>query len=149
MPTAQEIRAQLTGPGGPFEIVEETVEGTPMLVYKERFNDLRVVAAFGQSHGEKTFIVHGDERITFTDFMRNANSVSRRLGEFGVGVRDVGHRLRRPVGGASLPQGIGTWSKRRVTTSSPVTPSASASYVVSTRWRSTSRPTDLTSCGDT
>ena len=47
MPTAQEIRAQLTGPGGPFEIVEETVEGTPMLVYKERFNDLRVVAAFG------------------------------------------------------------------------------------------------------
>ncbi len=88
MPTAQEIRAQLTGPGGPFEIVEETVEGTPMLVYKERFNDLRVVAAFGQSHGEKTFIVHGDERITFTDFMRNANSVSRRLGEFGVGHGD-------------------------------------------------------------
>ena len=88
MPTAQEIRAQLPGPGGPFEIVEETVEGTPMLVYKERFNDLRVVAAFGQSHGEKTFIVHGDERITFTDFMRNANSVSRRLGEFGVGHGD-------------------------------------------------------------
>lgn len=88
MPSAQEIRAQLTGPGGPFEIVEEDVDGRPMRVYKDRFENLRVVAAFGQAHGERTFIVHGDERIGFTDFVRSANSVSRRLGEIGIGRGD-------------------------------------------------------------
>lgn len=84
MPTAQEIRAQLTGPGGPFEIVDEVIDGVPMHAYKERFDNLRVVAAFGQAHGDKTFIVHGDERLTFGEFIRRANSVSRRLARLGV-----------------------------------------------------------------
>ncbi len=88
MPTVNDIRAQLTGPGGPFEVVEEDVDGDTMLVYKDRFDDLRVVAAFGQAHGDKVFIVRGDERITYAEFMRNANSVSRRLGDFGVGHGD-------------------------------------------------------------
>ncbi|MBS1837211.1 MAG: AMP-binding protein, partial [Actinobacteria bacterium] len=88
MPTAQEIRAQLTGPGGPFEVVEEDVDGHRMRVYKDRFDDLRVVAAFGQAHGEKTFIVHGDERISYAEFMRRANSISRRLVALGVGRGD-------------------------------------------------------------
>ena len=95
MPTVQDIRAQLTGPGGPFEVVREVVtDGTaapdpePMLVYKDRFNDLRVVAGFGAAHGDKVFIVHGEDRITFSDFLRDANSVSRRLEQFGVGHGD-------------------------------------------------------------
>ncbi|UDY37085.1 class I adenylate-forming enzyme family protein [Dermatobacter hominis] len=88
MPTATEIRAQLTGPGGPFEIVEEKVDDQAMRVYKDRFNDLRVVASFGQSHGDKVFIVRGDERITYREFMRGANSVSRRLAAIGVGHGD-------------------------------------------------------------
>ncbi len=88
MSTATELRGQLTGPGGPFEIVEEKVDDTPMRVYRDRFNDLRVVASFGQSHGDKVFIVRGDERITYKDFMRGANSVSRRLAAFGVGHGD-------------------------------------------------------------
>ena len=88
MPTAQEIRAQLTGPGGPFEIVRTDVDGHDLLVYKDRFPDLRVVAAFGQAHSDKVFIVQGDRRITYTEFMRSANSISRRLGDFGVGHGD-------------------------------------------------------------
>ncbi len=88
MPTIHDIRAQLTGQGGPFEVVEETVDGEPMLVYKDRFNDLRVVASFAQAHGDKVFIVRGDQRVTYAEFLRNANSVSRRLGHFGVGHGD-------------------------------------------------------------
>ena len=34
MPTSAEVRAQLTGPGGMFEVVTEEVLGRPMEVYK-------------------------------------------------------------------------------------------------------------------
>ena len=106
MANAHDIRAQLTGPGGPFEIVREVLtsgvaapDDEPMLVYKDRFNDLRVVAEFGASHGDKVFIVHGEDRITFRDFLRDANSVSRRLEHFGVG-----HADRVAVLSANNPQ---------------------------------------------
>ncbi len=88
MPTVEETRAHLTGPDGPFEIVRETVDGVPMKVYKDRFDHLRVVAEFGRAHGDKTFIVYGEERISYGEFIRRANSISRRLGDFGVGVGD-------------------------------------------------------------
>ena len=41
MPSATEIKQQLTGPGGPFEVVTEPVRGRPMQVYKERMRALR------------------------------------------------------------------------------------------------------------
>jgi len=77
--TAAEIRTQLTGPGGPFEVVTDTVNHVEMKVYANRFPDLRVVAQFGLAHGDKEFIVHGDERIAFADFMGQANSVADHL----------------------------------------------------------------------
>src|SRR3954452_22775844 len=85
MPTAAEVTAQLTGPGGPFEVVTEPVGGIPMRVYKDRFNSLREVAAIAAAHGNKTFIVHGDRRVSFIDFSRLANGVSAALRDsFGV-----------------------------------------------------------------
>ena len=36
-----EIDAKLTGPGGPFELVEETVLGERMQVFKNRMRSLR------------------------------------------------------------------------------------------------------------
>jgi len=80
-----EIRAQLSGPGGQFEIVTDTIDGVEMKVYKDRFDSLRVVAQFGAMHGDKEFIVFGDRRITFAEFIAGANSVSNALvGEAGV-----------------------------------------------------------------
>ena len=79
MPTVEDVRAQLTGPGGQFEVVTEDVDGVEMKVFKNRFPDLRLVAQFGQAHGDKEFIVYGDRRITFGDFVRTANSVSHAL----------------------------------------------------------------------
>ena len=40
MPTSAEVQAQLTGLGGPFEVVTETVAGRPMRVYRERMRSL-------------------------------------------------------------------------------------------------------------
>lgn len=47
MPTRAEIDAQLTGPGGMFEVVTETIGGIEMKVYKERMRSLRQVFELG------------------------------------------------------------------------------------------------------
>jgi len=73
------IRQQLTGPGGPFEVTTELVDGVEMKVFASRFPNLRTVAEFGLAHGDKEFIVHGERRITFGDFIAMANSVSNHL----------------------------------------------------------------------
>ncbi len=89
MATAAEIRAQLTGPGGAFEVTAETVDGVDMKVYANRFPSLRSVFQFGQAHGDKEFIVYGERRITYRDFTRAANSVSAHLAlDAGVGAGD-------------------------------------------------------------
>lgn len=82
------IRAQLTGPGGAFEVVRETVDGHELKVFKDRFPNLRLVAQIAAAHGDKEFIVHGDRRITFTEFISAANSVSNALMSAGVGHGD-------------------------------------------------------------
>lgn len=82
------IRERLTGPGGQFETVREVVDGHEMTVYKDRFPDLRTVAQLAAAHGDKEFLVHGDRRITFRDFLAASNSVSAALAALGVGHGD-------------------------------------------------------------
>ena len=85
MSTVDDVRALLTGPGGPFEVVEtDEVDGHPMKVYKDRFADLRTVATFGPAHGDKEFLVHGDRRITFAEFTELSNATSAGLAAAGV-----------------------------------------------------------------
>ena len=90
MPTPDEVREQLIGPGGPFEVVVEEVGGRPTEVYKERMRSLRDVAAAGRKRGdEQIHLVYGERRIGFAPFVRDANSVSNALAErFGVGPGD-------------------------------------------------------------
>ena len=86
MPTSAEVRAQLTGPGGMFEVVTEEVLGRPMEVYKERMPSLRSVAEVGLLRGDdQTFLVHGDRSYGFATFVQTANGVAHTLRErFGV-----------------------------------------------------------------
>jgi long-chain acyl-CoA synthetase len=90
VPTSAEVQQQLTGPGGPFEVVTEEVRGIPMRVYKDRMQSLRQVAAMAAGRGDdQTYIVYGDRRIGFAEFVRGANSVSQSLtSQFGVGPGD-------------------------------------------------------------
>lgn len=78
------IRQQLTAEGGPFEIVREEIDGHELKVFKDRFPSLRVVAQFAAAHGDKEFLVHGARRLTFTDFLASANSVSHAFAAAGV-----------------------------------------------------------------
>ncbi|MEY2421574.1 MAG: steroid-24-oyl-CoA synthetase [Acidimicrobiaceae bacterium] len=88
MPTAAEVKAQLTGPGGPFEIVTEDVRGRPMQVYKDRMTALRQICDIGAARGDQTFIVYGAREVSFREFVSLSNSVSPGLQKFGVGHGD-------------------------------------------------------------
>jgi long-chain acyl-CoA synthetase len=90
MPTPAEVRAQLTGPGGMFEIVTEDVLGRPMEVYKERMRSLREILQAAALRGdEQSFIVHGDRRWGFAGFAAEANGIGRVLHDrFGIGHGD-------------------------------------------------------------
>jgi len=86
MPTAAEVKAQLTGPGGMFEVVTEEVLGRPMQVYKSRMPSLRSVAEVGGMRGDdQTFLIYGDRTLGFTEFVHAANGVAHALRErFGL-----------------------------------------------------------------
>jgi long-chain acyl-CoA synthetase len=86
MPTTAEVRAQLTGPGGMFEVTTDTVLGREMEVYANRMPSLRSVAEVALMRGDdQTFISYGDRTYGFTTFVQTANSVAHALRErFGV-----------------------------------------------------------------
>jgi long-chain acyl-CoA synthetase len=80
MPTTAEVRAQLTGPGGMFEVTTDTVLGREMEVYANRMPSLRSVAEVGLMRGDaQPFIVYGDRTIGFGTFVETANGVAHAL----------------------------------------------------------------------
>ena len=90
MATTAEVRAQLTGPGGPFEVVTEVVNGVEMKVYKSSMSSLREVAAAGMARGnDQPFLVYGDLRLGPAEFVERSNAVAKHLhDDFGVGHGD-------------------------------------------------------------
>ncbi len=89
MPTHQEIEAQLTGPGAPFEIVEETVLGERIAVFKDRARSLRVLLESSAGFGEREYLVQGDLRLSFAEHARVVASVARGFAErYGIGKGD-------------------------------------------------------------
>jgi len=66
----QELVATLTKPGGPFELVPESVRGISMRVFKNREKSLREKVAGCALHGDRDFMVQGERRITYGEFAR-------------------------------------------------------------------------------
>jgi long-chain acyl-CoA synthetase len=89
MVSMAEIRAQLTGPGGMFEVVTEDVLGRPLQVYKERMRSLREIPQAAIARGDEAFLVYGDQAWSFRRFVETANGVAHALAErCGVGPGD-------------------------------------------------------------
>jgi long-chain acyl-CoA synthetase len=85
VPTLDEIDAQLTAPGAPFEIVEEEVLGERMAVFKTRKRSLRELLEASAVHGEKEYIVHGERRLSYAQHLRLVASTAAALSErYGV-----------------------------------------------------------------
>ncbi|MGH9290866.1 MAG: class I adenylate-forming enzyme family protein, partial [Acidimicrobiales bacterium] len=89
MPHLAEVRAQLTGPGGAFEVVSEDVLGRPIRVYKDRMRSLRAIPEAAIGRGDATFLVFGDRSYGFRGFVEQANGLARALADrYGVGPGD-------------------------------------------------------------
>jgi acyl-CoA synthetase (AMP-forming)/AMP-acid ligase II len=66
--TYEEVVAQMTGPGGPFEIETVPVQGRPMKNWKYRERSMREKVERAANFGDATFMVHGERRITYAEF---------------------------------------------------------------------------------
>jgi long-chain acyl-CoA synthetase len=85
VPTRAEATAALTGPGGPFEMEEVVVRGVPLRAWKSAPANLRTVFELSAGHGDKTFLVYEDERVTFEEHYVTVAALGRQLVErFGI-----------------------------------------------------------------
>ena len=79
MPSYQDVVAQLTGAGAPFEIVAETVDGRPLRNWKHRERSLREKIANAGLRGDAICMVHGERRISYTEFAQRTWGAARAL----------------------------------------------------------------------
>jgi long-chain acyl-CoA synthetase len=77
--TWDEVVAQLTGPGAPFEVVVETVAGRPMRNWKNRERSLREKVATAGLRGDAVCLVQGARRISYRDFTRLSFGAAEQL----------------------------------------------------------------------
>src|SRR5439155_13615469 len=81
--------AELTGPGGGWEIVEEDVLGERMPVFAHRVRSLRELLARSTRFGDRDYLVLDDWRIDFASHVPMVASLARALSErYGVGKGD-------------------------------------------------------------
>jgi len=79
----------LTGPGAPFEIVDELVLGERMPVFKNRPRSARELLIDSARHGELCYIVYGDQRVSFDEHLHQVAAFAHVLqDEFGVAKGD-------------------------------------------------------------
>jgi long-chain acyl-CoA synthetase len=65
-----EADAQLTAAGQMFEMDEVVIRGVPTRVWKNCPATLADILTLSRGHADKTFIVYGDQRITFEEHFR-------------------------------------------------------------------------------
>jgi long-chain acyl-CoA synthetase len=83
--TLDPINAQLIGPGGMFEIVEEEVLGERMPVFRDRKRSLRELLADSVGFGDLEHIVHDSRRISYAEHGRLVAATAKTLQEeYGV-----------------------------------------------------------------
>jgi len=80
-PSLAEATAALTAPGAPFEIEEVEIRGVPTRTWKNAPLSLRTVLEGSRLHGEETFLVYEDERVSFTDHWNAAARLARTMVE--------------------------------------------------------------------
>jgi len=83
-PSYEQVVAGLTGPGGLFEIVSETMNGRPIRTFKNREKSLREKIANVAVRGDQDFLIQGDRRISYGEFAQRVWGASRALTEHGL-----------------------------------------------------------------
>jgi long-chain acyl-CoA synthetase len=86
--TADPVIAELTAPGGAFEVVTEDVLGVPLQVYKNRLQSLRDIIAMADGRAGIDFVVQGDRRVTYDEHNALVRRVATAFRELGIGHGD-------------------------------------------------------------
>lgn len=80
-----EAQAILCAPGARFEIETVDIRGIPTRVWKNALPNLAELAKLGRSHGERTFMIFEDERVSYRAWF---NAVAHLAGHFrALGIR--------------------------------------------------------------
>ena len=79
-----DAHARMCAAGTAFEMEEREVRGVRMRVWKNGPKTLRDVFITGRAHGDRTFLVHDDERISFEAFARATLTLAAALQTDGV-----------------------------------------------------------------
>ena len=95
----QQCQEKLTAPGERFEMETIPIRGVPTRVWKNAPPNLRALAMLGAMHGERTFTVYEDERVTYSAWFR---AVVRLAGEFQA--RGIGKGDRVALAMRNLPE---------------------------------------------
>ena len=115
--TWEEVVARLTGPGAPFEVVVETVEGRPMRNWKNRERSLREKVANAGLRGDAVCMVQGERRISYGEFARlcfGAAGAARGRPRAPQGRPRRGALLQQPrLADRALRRGLGRRHRRR------------------------------------
>jgi steroid-24-oyl-CoA synthetase len=82
------VLAELTGPGGAFEIVTEDVLGVPLQVYKNRLRSLRDIVGMADARAGVDFLVQGDRRLTYDEHNAQVRRVAATLRELDISSGD-------------------------------------------------------------
>jgi long-chain acyl-CoA synthetase len=79
-----EAHARLTRPGSPFELAQCDIRGVRTRVWKNAPPTMREVFLLARAHGNKTFVVYRDERVSYDEFARAALAIAEALQQAGV-----------------------------------------------------------------
>ena len=84
----KEVWAELTGPGGQFEITEVDVRGQTLKAYAGAPPSLREVWQLAAGHGDTEYLVYQDERRTYAQAQAESAALGAWLVDQGVGPGD-------------------------------------------------------------
>ncbi len=74
----------LTRPGSPFEMREAVIHGVKTRIWKNAPLTLRDVFLQGRTHGDKTFLVYEEDRVSFTAFAKATLAITAELAKQGI-----------------------------------------------------------------
>ena len=86
--TLSEIEARLCTPGQRFEMEEVMVRGVATRAWKNVPPTLAALAALARSHGDTTFLILQDERVSYDAWHRATAALARHMLELGIGRGD-------------------------------------------------------------
>ncbi|HEX7037913.1 MAG TPA: class I adenylate-forming enzyme family protein [Pseudomonadales bacterium] len=86
--TREAVLAELTGPGGPFEIVETEIGGVPQRIYANAPRNLREVYLGTRIFGPRDFLVYQDDRWTYDETFRRVSALAHLLADRSIRLGD-------------------------------------------------------------